>query len=267
MLFPEWNDDVRASLADEFKRFVGYVYSKDGSGSLDELLTSNTTFANASVAQLYGVSISGDDWQMVTLPKDQRAGILTRGAFLASRAHSTNGSPPLRGVAVLDEFLCDRPGPPPANANTSTPTNDSAMPKTNRQLFEQRTKPAECQACHARINGIGYGLEAYDSTGRFRDKDNGLPIDASGTLMDTDVDGDYDGAIELSNKLAASEQVHYCAVRNWYRYAYARDEASGDWCKLDSLYDALQQGDGDIREMLVKLVSSYEFLHRPNATP
>jgi hypothetical protein len=266
MLFPTWNDALRSAEREESDRFVTQVY-KEGAGTLTELLTSTKTYVNKPLADLYGVSVSGSDWQAVNLPQDQRSGILTHAAFLASEAHTTNGSPPLRGVAILDSLLCDRPGPPPANANTSTPTNDSGMPRTNRQLFEQRTAPADCQGCHLRINGVGYGLEAYDSTGAYRTTDNGLSVDASGALMGTDVDGAFNGGIELSRKLADSKQVQYCAVRNWYRYAYGRNEATEDWCKLDALYDGLQSKGGDIRELLVQLVTSYEFMHRPAPAP
>ncbi len=262
MLFPDWNDTLRQSMREEVDRFVGYVFS-DGGGTLAELLTSTTTFANKPLADLYGVPISGTDWQMASLPGDQRSGLLTRADFLASRAHTTNGSPPLRGVSVLDELLCNRPPPPPPNADTSTPTGDPSMPKTNRQLFEERTAPATCQACHQTINGLGYGFEHYDSIGRYRTTDNGLPVDAKGSVMGTDADGSYDGALELSQRLAGSDQVNYCMVRNWYRYAFARDDAIEDWCKLDSAYAAVQAHGGDIRELLVSLATSYEFMHRP----
>jgi hypothetical protein len=120
-----------------------------------------------------------------------------------------------------------------------------------------------CQGCHESINGIGYGLEAFDAIGKYRRKDNGVTVDANGKLSGTDVDGDYEGAVALSAKLAASKQARYCAVRNWYRYAFGRNERNQDWCKLDALYATLEQQGGDLRRMLVELTASYEFMHRP----
>jgi hypothetical protein len=263
-LFPQWNDSVRASLYEETDRFVRHVFDKDeGSGTVSELLTSTTTFADPNVAMIYGVSVPGPGFSQVELPGDERSGILTLGTFLASRAHSTNGSPPLRGVAVLDFVLCDRPPPPPPTANTSAPMQDPNKPHTNRQLFEERTSPSLCQTCHKQINGIGYAFEAFDSTGKFRKKDNGIDVDATGELIGTDVDGKYDGAVELSHKLAESHKVEACVVRNLYRYAHGRDEAKTDECKLDGLNEALDKAKGDLRELMVQITTTYEFMHRP----
>jgi hypothetical protein len=236
----------------------------EGDASLSTLLTSKTSFVNGPLAEFYGVDAPADDssWQKTMLPSE-RSGLLTRGTFLASQAHSANGSPPLRGVAVLDQLLCNRPPPPPPTADTSTPMNVSGTAQTNRELFEARTTPDQCQGCHKQINGIGYGFEAFDAIGRFRATDNGRPVDATGELVSTDVDGAFDGANELSAKLAESEQVQYCAVRNWYRYAFAREDSPEDWCKLDALYNSLRQVNGDLRELLVSIVTSHEFTHRP----
>jgi hypothetical protein len=266
-MFPEWNDDLQAAMREESNRFVARVFGVEGTGSVAELLTSNVSFVNRDLAELYGVEAPGDDWQQVSLPEDERAGLLTRANFLASRAHSTNGSPPLRGVAVLDALLCSRPPSPPPTLDTSAPANGGKSPVTNRELFEARTGREECQGCHKSINGIGYGLEAFDSVGRFRAEDNGVPVDASGELVSTgNMDGPYRGAIELSQKLARSTQLEQCAVTNWYRFALGREAKPNDSCKIDELARAMQAGGGDVRELLVAIATSHEFMHRKVAS-
>lgn len=264
-LFPDWNDNLRDSLYQESLQTVGHLWS-EGAGTLSELLTSNVSFVNGPVAALYGVEgVQGSAFQQVVLPANERSGILSRGAFLASRAHSTNGSPPLRGVAVLDRLLCAPPPPPPANADTSTPLNNPDMPRTNRELFDERTSQDACIHCHRTINGIGNAFEAFDSTGRFRTHDNGFLVDARGELLGTDVDGPLDGAAELGERLADSASVQQCAVRNWYRYAHAREDVRSDACKLDPLNAVMVDSGGDVRELIVAITTSYEFRHRPVA--
>jgi hypothetical protein len=266
-LFPEWNDDLQAAMREESDRFVAHVFGAEGTGSVAELLTSSVSFVNADLAALYGVEVAGDGWQQVSLPENERAGLLTRANFLASRAHSTNGSPPLRGVAVLDALLCSRPPSPPPSLDTSVPANDAEAPVTNRELFEARTGVEECQGCHKSINGIGYGLEAFDSIGRFRAEDHGAPVDASGVLVSTgNMDGPYLGAVELSQKLAQSTQLEECAVTHWYRFALGREEKSNDSCKIDTLGNAMQASGGDVRELLVAIATSHEFMHRKVAS-
>jgi hypothetical protein len=264
-LYPNWNDSLRDAMREESDRFVGHLF-ENGSNMLGDLLTSRVSFANQTLADFYGVPAPGQEWGEVELPAGERAGILTRGSFLAGYAHTTNGSPPLRGVAILDRLLCDEPPPPPPSADTSTPVNDVNMPRTNRELFEERNAPAECQNCHTTINGIGYGFEHYDAMGAFRETDNNEPVDATGEVLGTeDIDGEYDGAIELSERLASSTQVRACMVRNYFRYAFAREPGRADSCSLTDFSDVLANSDGDIRELLVSIASSHDFMHRPSS--
>ncbi|MDQ3035215.1 MAG: DUF1592 domain-containing protein [Myxococcota bacterium] len=264
-LYPTWNEGVRAAVREEQDRFVeGTLF--DGEGTLSAMFTSRRTWVNASLASLYGVDGPSDDatWQEATLPESERAGLLTRAGFLASHAHSGNGSPPLRGVFVMERLLCEPRPSPPASADTSPPI---AMPgdevRTNRQLFEERTEPAVCMGCHVRIDGFGFGFEHYDAIGAFRELDQGLEIDASGNLSGTDVDGPYVGAIELSEALAESETVRACATRNWLRYAMGRSPERADGCFMDRMVSELAEGGGDVRELMVAIVTSPEFRHRP----
>jgi hypothetical protein len=50
-------------------------------------------------------------------------------------------------------------------------------------MEEHRKNPA-CTSCHRVIDPLGLTLENFDVTGRWRIKDSGLPIDASGELYD-----------------------------------------------------------------------------------
>jgi Protein of unknown function (DUF1585)/Protein of unknown function (DUF1588) len=51
------------------------------------------------------------------------------------------------------------------------------------QLETHRANPV-CASCHARMDPIGFALENYDGVGKWRTKDAGLVIDASGKLPD-----------------------------------------------------------------------------------
>lgn len=257
-LFPDWTPALRDAIREEADRFVGGVMF-EGEGTISALLTSNRSWVNGPLAEHYGLD-PVSDWTEVTLPAGERSGILTRSDFLAGHAHETNGSPVLRGVFVIDRLLCGGLGAPPADADTSTPEPDPEMgPVTNRMLFEERTAPAQCQACHIRINGIGFGFENYDSTGRYRTEDNTLPVDATGDLVGTDVDGPYDGAIELSADLASSRAVSDCVAQSWVRYAVGRRAASEDACLIELAETSLAEHGGDMRELLVDIVTSPDF--------
>jgi hypothetical protein len=255
--FPAWSDGLRAAIREEADRFVGSVLF-DRDPTVRALLTDRTAWVDAELAAHYGLDpVSG--WTEVQLPAGERAGILTRAAFLAGRAHETNGSPVLRGAFVIDRLLCRELGSPPDDADTSPVVPDeSAGPQTNRMLFEQRTSPTQCQGCHSQIDGIGYGFEAYDATGAFRTTDNTLPVDATGTLLGTDVDGPYDGAIEISERLGESTVVERCVAQSWVRYSLGRATQRADDCLLERARDALERSGGDLRELMVSIVTSPE---------
>jgi len=257
IMFPAWGPELRDSVREESDRFVGSVF--DGDGTLRTLFTSRRAWVDGPLADLYGLD-PVSEWTEVELPAGERSGILTRADYLAGHAHETNGSPILRGVFIIDRLLCRDLGAPPVDADTSLPEPDpEAGPMTNRMLFEERTSPDVCQGCHAFIDGLGMGFEHYDSLGRFRVEDNTLPVDASGDISGTDVDGTFTDAIELSEMLAESETVTDCVAQNWVRYAVGRRAVGEDACLIERAQTSLRDHDGDVRELLIAIVTSPDF--------
>jgi hypothetical protein len=259
-LFPEWTEDTQDAAYEELLRFTEHTVF-EGEGTLAGLFLSRDTEVNAGLADIYGVEASGSGWSSVTLPADERAGLLTRVGFLAAHAHSANGSPPLRGSYVMQRLFCLKVDPPPPNADT-TPPDPTGTALTNREQFEERTSPPDCAGCHAMLNSFGFGLEHYDAIGAYRATDNGQPVNAVVELIDTDVNGEVDGGIELSEALASSQQVAECAVSRWFRYARGRGLESQDQCTLQHLNERFAASGGNLVDLMVDIVTSPEFRHR-----
>ncbi len=261
-LYPSYNEELRAAMREESDRFTGMVMS-EGSHSLKELLTSKDTFVNDKLAAFYGVDAPAEGWGQVSLPEAERSGLLTRGAFLASHAHKFSGSPPLRAVYVMRRLMCLPELIPSPDADISEPVlKDGEDPKTNRQLFEDRVAAnTACKGCHQLIDPIGFTFEHYDAIGKYRDTDNGINVDASGKLQETDNDGPVANAIELSQRLGDSRQVHGCMARQWLGFATGVDPQEDD-CRVDRLTDVLMAAKGDVHTMLLALVKSPDFLTR-----
>lgn len=259
--FPLWSETAKTSAREESLRFIeGVVF---GGGTVADLLTSTVAYVDEATAQLYDVNPPIESWGEVQLNPAERSGILSRIAFLAGNAHEGNGSPPLRGVFVMDRILCEPRLSPPANADLSPPEQDPNVgPQTNRELFEERVAPSDCQTCHVRIDGFGYGFEEYDAAGVYRTIDNGLPVDATGFASGLGNDSDYDGAVELSELLAQSPTVENCIVKQWFTYAYGRPMEPADTCQVEAIQTALRENDGNLVELLVDIVTRPEFLLR-----
>ncbi len=198
----------------------------------------------------------------VTLPADQRAGVLGLGAVLAGRAHPVHPAPVLRGVFVLERLLCENVGQPPDDAALQAPPDTLAADATNRERLEAVTSAPPCSGCHQRINPLGLAFEHYDSLGGWRDTDHGQPVDASGSIDLGEGEVSFDGAVELASHLATSARAHDCYALHWTRYALGTDVPDGD-PTLDELQRRFRtRHDGKVLELLVDLATSDAFLAR-----
>ncbi len=260
--YPAWDPETtNHALLEELRRFIEHTIF-DGEGTLAALLTSSESFADATVAEIYGVPAPAEPWGPVSLDPSQRAGVLTTPGWLSGHAHAVNPSPVQRGVFVMERLLCQVAPPPPADVDTNPPDGGAEDPKTNRERYDQHTQDATCASCHKIIDGIGFGFEHYDSAGRYRELDNGFPVDASGELIGTDVDGPFVDGIELAQRLGQSEVVRSCVVSQYFRYALGRAPEISDGCTQAALQAEFETTGGDIHELLVSVVLSDAFRYR-----
>jgi hypothetical protein len=264
-LYPAWTDSTPAALAQETTLFLSDAW-KSGP-TLASLLTAPVTFADASLASYYGLPAPGGvGTQRIALDPARAAGMLTQGSFLAVHAKANQTSPVLRGKFVRAQLLCTPPPPPPPSIVVSPPVVDPRLP--TRQRFAQHTADAFCASCHTLMDPIGFAFENYDPIGRWRDTDADVPVDATGALTGTDVDGDLDGIPSLGSKLAVSAEVGTCAATQWFRYAFGRSEqSSGDLCAISALASTLTGPGGDFKQMVRQTVRMAAFRNLPPEAP
>ena len=68
--------------------------------------------------------------------------------------------------------------------------NDPAgQPTSLREKMEQHRANPVCASCHSNLDPLGFTLENFDAIGRWRNDDEGAPIDAAITWNGADVDG------------------------------------------------------------------------------
>ena len=244
-VYPEFSIDLGLAMRAETEAFVKATLF-GGAGDLTSLLTAPITYASADVAKIYGAAApaSGAVGRIDLDPK-QRAGLLTQPALLATFAKANGTDPVHRGKFVWESLLCKSIPAPPANAKIQAPTITPGT--TARQRYTQHRTDPTCASCHQVMDPIGLAFEHYDGIGRWRDKEGSLTIDVTGSLMGTDVDGPFDGAVELAQKLAASRDTAACAVRQLFRFALGRYETVEDEPTISKLADGFIS---DKRQML-----------------
>jgi hypothetical protein len=187
-----FDDNLRQAFAQEIKLMVGGVIAEDR--SVLELLDADYTFVNERLARHYGIEgVVGDHFRRVGLPKDSpRRGLLGKGAVLTVTSVANRTSPVIRGAWILENVLGSPPSPPPPGVETNL-DGAAAQPTTLRARLEQHRVNKVCASCHNMMDPIGLALENYDHIGQWRTLDSGLPIDASGVMVDgTPIDGPAD---------------------------------------------------------------------------
>lgn len=261
LVFPTWKPRVvPALLQQELRTFVVETVLH-GDGRLSSLLTGNYSYVNAPLAAYYGYpGVAGESFTRVTPPGGHTVGLLTQGALMATLAHPDQTAPIKRGKFVIERLFCDELVPPPANLNIKLPTPSPNA--TTRQRFQEHAAAPVCSSCHSRIDPIGFGFEHLSAIGTWRDVDGAGKVDATGALNGTDVDGPFDGARELGDRLSRSATVQSCVVRQQFRAAFARREDDSDACTLATLDKALSDSNGDIRALMLALVRTTAFTTR-----
>ena len=118
-----------------------------------------------------------------------------------------------------------------------------------------------CASCHKSIDGLGFPFEHYDTLGQYKTHDNGHLVNAQGEIFGTDVDGPIDNAIALTQKFAQSRSVHDCYADQMFRYAFGRSIKNTDKPSLNVLKEHFWNAEGNITDLMVRIVSSHEFRH------
>jgi hypothetical protein len=252
--YPTYDDALKQSMFEEASRVFDDLLSHEG--TFADLLTGRRTFVDQRLAMLYGVPSTGSGFVETTLPADQRAGLLTRAAFIANQSR---GEPIVhRGKWVREEILCGDMPEPPAGVNTTVPvdTNLSA-----RQYSEMRMADPSCSACHQLMDGIGLSFGHYDALSRFIDKDDkGHPVDSTGQVEGSDVAGPVADVLQLAGKLASSGQARACVETRMLSYALGRElEAESFRCVQEKIDQQLAPGGYRLLDLMGAIARSPAF--------
>ncbi|MGB0592062.1 MAG: fibronectin type III domain-containing protein [Myxococcota bacterium] len=279
---------IQEAMADELKN-LGVWFTKTTPGTYEEMFRSNLHFlecqdiynyddgacwgAGPWSQTTYGIhgicEAPGDDFgdcydilwedsqtgwdgvsEPVTIPQPERAGLVTRMAFLA---HNTLQARPIqRGLKVREMLLCD-PIPPPENCDVVKPPQvdgtctgaegetgvsctddaqcnegetcvgwDKQMTMTVREKVEELTETpgTSCAGCHSTfINGFGHALSHFSSVGKYWEKEHMFTSDkdADGNWL-YDVHGpdqwapiDASGTAILNGEMVAIDGAHELA--------------------------------------------------------
>jgi mono/diheme cytochrome c family protein len=268
-LFPGFDAALVSDLRESLDTFIDTVVWSEAS-DYRQLVAADWALTTPRLSQFYG-----DAWapaesgetpgqadsasQLTRTVADANAhvGVLTHPLVMAKFAHHRNSSPIHRGVFLIRHVMGRTLRPP--NAAFAPLSPDLHPDLTTRQRVELQTSPESCQICHAKINPLGYALEQFDAVGRFRQQENGKPIDASGhytTRGDEEVR--FQTARELGDYIASSEDAQSAFVSRVFQYMVKQPIAAYGADRHEILTKQFRDSGFNIRELLIEIaVTSY----------
>jgi Protein of unknown function (DUF1592)/Protein of unknown function (DUF1588)/Protein of unknown function (DUF1585)/Protein of unknown function (DUF1587)/Protein of unknown function (DUF1595) len=190
--FPSQDPAYDAELRDAFRRETELFFAdvlRERRNVLT-LLDADHTYLNERLAEHYGIEgVRGTYMRRVSLPPDSmRRGLLGQGSILTTTSAPNRTSPVVRGQWIMQSLLGARVPNPPPGAAADLAKEATAKTKlkgdTVRERLEMHRSNPTCAACHAIMDPIGLALENFDLVGRWRDSEDGHPINAESELTD-----------------------------------------------------------------------------------
>ncbi|PUA28549.1 MAG: hypothetical protein B0W54_19120 [Cellvibrio sp. 79] len=222
-----FNTTVDKSMREELQGYFNHIVL-DEAGPFSKLLVNNYGIVNETLINYYGlgnVTVTQDKFAKTNFPSYLRqGGLLTSGAFVASKSSLTE--------------------PAPANV---------ALAIRNRLLCQDAYGPATLDAQNLRANPfwqVGYAYQNLDAGSRKRTQDQyNNPINSAGvfTGITSVSDGTtitFTNAEDLAQKLAPLDAVRYCFVEHNFRAAFGTGTKTFDPAKAGAVtLSAAEQAD------------------------
>jgi hypothetical protein len=188
-----------------------------------DLLLAEETYLTPDLATHYGLPPLDGEEGWVPYGDSGRRGLLSQGTFLSAESKFEDTSPTQRGLLIRTRLFCQviNPPPPDLGVNTDEPPGaaDPSACKVDRYTM---WKQDGCKTCHSLMDPVGFGLEHFDSAGRYRDHEPDRPectIDGQGSLEGL---GDFTGPAELGQLMIQGGEVDACVATMIYRFAMGR---------------------------------------------
>jgi cytochrome c553 len=253
-LFPKFDPAVASDLRTSLELFVEDVLWS-GPSDFRQLFLADSLYLDGRLARFYGADLPADaPFQKVFLNPAERAGVLTHPYLMTVFAYTGTSSPIHRGVFLARNVLGRVLRPPP---EAFTPLAPDLHPNlTTRERVALQTSPRQCQACHGLINHLGYTMEHFDAVGRFRDRERGKPIDATGTYQTRTGDMvKFAGVRDLARYLADSPEAHQAFVERLFHYLVKQPVQAYGPRKLGELERSFRADHDSMRKLMVEIIA------------
>ena len=264
--YPNFDENLADAMKRETELFFESLVREDR--SVLDLFRADYTYVNERLARHYGFpDVAGSHFRRVTYPSDARRGILGHGSVLVLTSLANRTSPVLRGKWVMEVLLGTPPPPPPPGVpdlDETEGSRDGRLLTTRERMEMHRASPA-CRSCHRFMDPIGLALDNFDVTGKWRQRENGMPLDTRGDF--------YDGTpISTPAQLVDVLQTRPLPlVRNFTEnlmaYALGRRVEYYDQPAIRAIVSGAEAGDYNTSSLILGVVKSDAFRLKRSMSP
>jgi hypothetical protein len=255
---PDFDGSLRQSFQRETEMLFRTIMREDR--SIIDLLDADFTFVDERLARHYGIpDVHGSRMRRIALTADDpRRGLLGQGSMLTVTSVATRTSPVSRGKWILENVL-GLPAlvpPPGVEVNLEKDPAEVKVTSLRKRMEAHRTNPV-CASCHKIMDPIGFALEPFDLVGTWRERDGGMPVDASGQLVDgTPLRGPADLRQAL---LSRSDAFVTTATERLLTYALGRPVEYYDMPTVRSIVHRAARNDYKFSSLVLGVIESAPF--------
>jgi len=202
--------------------------------------------------------LRSSEFRRVATTDPRYGGVITSAAMLSMTSAPKRTQPIARGAWIIEVILNDPPRPPP---NDVPPLDEDNTDKslTIREKFAQHRANPDCAGCHARLDPLGFALENFDITGRWRNQyENGRDVDASGVLMKTHA---FKDVVRFKQALVKEDRRFAKAFTgHLLRFALAQELAAADTLAIDAIVEKTAAENYRLKSLIREVILSDRFV-------
>ena len=203
-------------------------------------------------------------FRRVPIDDRRQGGVMTTAAVMTMTSGTKQTKPVTRGAWVAAVIFNDPPDPPPDDVPPLPNDNASETEHlTIRERFEAHRTRVDCKGCHARIDPLGFALENYGVTGKWRDRyENGREVDPAGVLFNKHK---FNNVVEFKDAILADKDRFVRGfAAHLLSFALGRELNALDSPALDRIVVASAANEYRIQHLIKQVVFSKPFMSKFN---
>lgn len=233
---------------------------------ITELIDSPFSYRSARLRKLYygeDVNTKRNEvtqirFQRVPVTDRREGGVITTPAAMTMTSGTERTKPITRGAWLANVVFANPPQPPPADVPPLPEKETMDETLTLREQLAAHRERADCAGCHEKIDPLGFALENFGPTGKWRQGyANGRTVDVAGTLFRNH---SFESVAEFKDAILAERDVFAAAfVSHVLSFAVAREIEPWDRPHIEAIVDRCREDDFRMRSVLREVVLSRPF--------